>query len=478
MKVMLLNPPSKHSSNVARDLFYGCWCKGKRIAGQDFPPLNLLYLSAILKKDGHDVIILDSQAEKKDLKAVKKDVDAKSPGVIIIPTSSMNIKEDSGVLKILKKDSKCITMAFGSHTTFYPEQSLGFGGLDYAVQREPEYILKDFVNAYDKGEGYNQTKGIAYMKDGKCIVNENYGFIENLDDMPFPDREYIKDFIYFSPLIKKLPWTTALTSRGCPGRCNFCTTVPFYGHRLRFRSAKSVVDEMEEIKKMGYNEVFFRDETFTAHPRRLIEICRSILERKLKISWICNARIGNLNKKNLRLMKKAGCHMIKIGVETGSQTILDNIKKEITVEQTRKTFRLMNRIGMESHAHMMLGCPGETWDTINETIKFIKEINPTTVTFNAFTLFPGAEIYEEMKKKHPEIEATDHDISKEHSIGFHSKLICSLSDEEVGQAIKKAYKAFYFRPSYVLKTLLRIRSLDEFRRIVSAGFDVLSFSRG
>ncbi len=472
---MLLNPPSKYSSNVARDLFYGCWCKGKRIASQDFPPLNLLYLSAILKKDKHDVIILDSQAEKKDLTAVKEAVDSKKPEIIIIPTSSMNIKEDSELLNELKKNNKCITIAFGSHTTFYPEQSLSFGGLDYAVQREPDYIIRDFVNAYSKGKNYNKTKGIAYMNKGKCIINKQYPFIEDLDELTFPDREYIKHFMYFSPLVKRLPWTTALTSRGCLGKCNFCTTVPFYGHKLRFRSAKNVVEEMEEIKKLGYNEVFFRDETFTAHSQRLIEICNIIIERKLDISWICNARIGNLSEKNLRLMKKAGCHLIKLGVESGSQTILNNIKKGITVDMTKDTFRLMNKVGIESHAHMMLGCPGETWKSIDQTIKFIKEINPTTVTFNAFTLFPGAEIYEEVKKKYPDIDGTEHDTSKEHSVGFHSKWICDLSDEEVGKAIKKAYRSFYLRPSYIFKTLLRIRSLNDFRRIVSAGLDVFSY---
>ena len=153
MKVLILNPPSKYSGNVARDLFYGCWCKGKRIAGQAFPPLNLMYVATVLNQR-HDAIIFDSQAEKLNFENTLKKIEKIQPDVIVIPTSSMNIVEDSMNLRKIKEKVKTVTLAFGSHTTFEPGQSLSYGGIDYAVMREPEYIIRDFIDALEKGKNY------------------------------------------------------------------------------------------------------------------------------------------------------------------------------------------------------------------------------------------------------------------------------------------------------------------------------------
>jgi len=479
MKVMILNPPSRYSRNVVRDLFYGCWCKGKRIASAEFPPTSLLYVASVIENEGYDISFLDAQAERKNIEEVKKDISNDQPDIIIIPTSTMSFVEDTLTLKELKEECGAITMAFGSHVTFMPRESLQNDGIDFIVMREPEYIIRDFVNAYANGENYKAINGLGYRENGKIVINPPYPFIENLDEMPFPNRKYISKFVYFNPLVKKLPWTTALTSRGCPGRCNFCSSPSFYGKKLRMRSPENVVAELEQIKEMGYREVFFRDETFTANRKRVLKICDLILEKELDLSWICNARVGTLNKEIMIKMKKAGCHLIKFGVESGVQSILDNINKGIDVNMTRKTFQWANEIGMETHAHVMLGCIGETKETINKTIEFVKEINPTTATFGAFTPYPGTEVFEMVKKRVPEIsDGSACDLSKLHTKGFYNYIFCNLSDEEIGRAIRKAYKNFYLRPSYIFRRLKMVKSLDEFRRVVSAGFNILSFTAG
>jgi len=469
-------PPSKYASNIARDLIYGCWCKGKRIASQKYPPITLLYIATVLKQNGHDVHLLESQAEHLSGEQVQKRVKQISPDIIAFPTSTMTIKEDCEVMKEYKQDIGATVLAFGSHITFEPQKALQFGGIDFGVMREAEYIIRDFANSMGAGKNYEKINGLCYLKNNKLIVNPQYPFIKNLDDLPFPDRTYIKDFMYFSPLVLKLPWTTALTSRGCPGRCTFCTSPTYYGNVLRFRSAKNIVDEIQYLLDLGYKEIFYRDETFTAHNPRLIEICNEIISRNINISWICNARIP-LDRETLTLMKKAGCHYIKIGVESGVQAILDNVKKGIKIEDTIKTFDLMNELGISSHAHMILGCPGETKETIKQTMQFLKRIKPTTVTFNSFTAFPGSQLFDVVKKAHPELDGTEHDASKEHNVGYHSNLFCELLDKELGNAVKDAYRQFYFRPSYILQTLKRIKSLNEFRRITTAGLDILSFVR-
>jgi radical SAM superfamily enzyme YgiQ (UPF0313 family) len=298
-----------------------------------------------------------------------------------------------------------------------------------------------------------------------------------LDELPFPDRELVRDIVYFNPLIKKTPWTTALSSRGCFGKCIFCTSPSFYGNTFRARSPENVVKEMEEIKKMGYNEIFFRDETFTMGMRRTFKICELLLEKDIKISWICNARIGTVNKKLMKLMKDAGCHIIKFGVESGVQRILDNIKKEITIEEIKKTFKSAHEIGIGTHAHVMLGCIGETEKTVNKTIEFVKEIDPATATFGAFTPYPGTELFKTIEKKVPEIgDGTQCDISKLHNFGFYNHIFCDLSDDDVGKAVRKAYRKFYARPAYLLKAVKNVKSLNEFRNKTLASFSVFSFS--
>jgi anaerobic magnesium-protoporphyrin IX monomethyl ester cyclase len=233
------------------------------------------------------------------------------------------------------------------------------------------------------------------------------------------------------------------------------------------------------LKGLGYREVFFRDETFTANRKRTIEICNEIKERDLDMSWICSSRVVTVDNDLMKQMKDSGCHMIRFGVESGDQQVLNNIKKGITVERTKKIFAEANQIGMETHAHVMIGNLGDTKETVEKTIKFVKEIKPTTATFGAFTPYAGTPIFDIVKSKHPEIgDGSASDLSNLHSKGYFSEELCSLSNEEVGNYVRQAYKQFYLRPSYMLRTLAKITSTDELRRTMSAALQVTSYATG
>ncbi|MFH0830252.1 MAG: radical SAM protein, partial [Candidatus Aenigmatarchaeota archaeon] len=330
MKVMLLQPPSRFSKNVARDLVYGCWCKGKRIAAASFPPTTQLSIMTVLKQAGQKVVLLDAQADKMSMEQTKENVRKEAPDVLIIPTTTTTFNEDCQTLSELKTElPKLITMAYGSHVTFRPKDALAKGGLDFCVMREPEWIIRDFCRALDEGKDGKEINGLAFRSGTGIHVNPPYPWIEPLDALPIPDRAPVQDYAYFNPLVRKMPWATATTSRGCPGRCIFCTSPFFYGNNMRFNSAKRVVDEMEYLKELGYKEIFFRDETFTANRPRVMEICRLIRERGIKMSWICNGRVDTVTKEMMAAMKGAGCHQIKFGVESGSQDVLNGINKGI-----------------------------------------------------------------------------------------------------------------------------------------------------
>lgn len=479
MKTIIFIPPSKHAKNVARDLVYGCWCKGKRIAGIQFPPLSLLMVSAVLKKAGLEVELLDAAAEGIDLEESKKRVQGYD--FLIMLTSTMTLNEDAQVLYELKKSNeKLKTIVFGGHVTAEPKSSLERRGVDIVVRREGEYIIRDFLLAVKNNQNWKQCKGISFMDGDQYVENDDYPWISNLDELPIPDRTVLpKDIHYYNPIVKRMPYTTMFTTRGCPGLCTFCSSPTFYGRKIRAMSAERVMQEIRECVRLGYKEIFFRDEIFTAFKERVIEVCDTIIKEKIDITWICSARINSVDKEMMQKMKQAGCHMLRLGVESGVQEILNNVKKGITIEQTKQVMTEAHDVGLDTHAHMMIGIPGETRATIEQTIEFVKEIDPTIVTFGILTPYPGTPLFSELRAHHPEFEdGTCMDISNLHTNSFYNEHFTSLSAEELQKYIRKVYRKFYLRPSYVWRWLKRVKSFDELKRVTLAGTNVFGFIWG
>lgn len=480
-QILVLNPSSKITKNIIRDVMYGCWCKGKRIGGASIPPYSLLSVASVLDRAKLNVKFLDAQAEKIPWDGISKI--AKDCYAVIISTSTMTINEDAAMLGLIKEENpEILTFAFGSHPTFLPQDTLNKGNIDVCIRHEPDFITREIFNKYigiEKGD-WKETRGISFLDDdGNIVHNENYPNINPLDQLPFLKTDFLpKGIEYFNPIVMKLPYITTVTSRGCPAKCTFCTAPYFYGNKLRFRSEEGVVEEMEYYRDRGYFEVYFRDETFTVKKSRTLKICRLIKEKGLeKIPWICNARIGTVDLETLTEMKEAGCHLIKFGVESGNQEILDGVKKDIKVEEIYETFRWTNQIGIETHAHFMLGMPGETLRTLSKTIKFAREINPTTATFTITSPYPGSILYDEVKARFPEIgDGSKTDLSKLHTVGLYNSIFTELEKGILEKAIKQAFRDFYMRPSYWLKTIRRIKSFNDLRRFFLAGTNILDFS--
>ena len=472
--VLVLNPPNEVTKNMIRDLIYGCWCKGKRIGGTTSPPLNLLYIATTLKEAGHNVTFLDAIGEGKTIEDVKKLVSKMD--VVVISTSSMSYREDAKVLQQLKESNpNVLTVIFGAHPTFMPKFCLSNGpGVDIVVRREGEFIIKNVVDNLDGN--WKETKGIGYKDGDNIVLNEEAPTLRNLDDLPIPDRSLLpKDIEYFNPIVKRTPYTNAMTSRGCPAICTFCNVPGFYGN-VRYRSLDSVTKELNMLVDQGYREIWYRDETFTFFKERNRKLCEYIIENKIDISWIANARVGTVNREDMAILVKAGCHMLKFGVESGVQSILNNVKKGATVELARKTFKWAKEVGMGTHAHMMLGMPGDTLETIETSLKFVKEIEPTTVTFGVCTPYPGTEMFELVEKQDPSVrDGKELNLEKLHTTGAFNKYYTSLTDEQLQYLLKKAYRTFYFRPKYVLNKIKEMRSMDELRRTMIAGVNVFQF---
>lgn len=478
MKILALNPTSKYSKNVVRDVLYGCWCKGKRIGGGTVPPFALLEIATILKNDNHDVKLLDAQAEQIPFDTVAKKIN--DYDAVIMQISTMTFKEDADYLLGLKQNNpQLLTVIFGSHPTFMPQYCLAHPGIDVIVCYEPEFAIRDLFRQMDshRNNGWKNVKGIGYRENGENVINEPYPFTD-LNTLPFPDASLLpKEIHYFNPLVRRMPYITTTTSKGCPGRCTFCTAPYFDGKQIRYQNAEYVLGEIEYFIKQGFREIYFRDDTFFVDKKRDAQICNELIKRKLDITWIANARVNLIDKETIALAKKAGCHTIKFGIESGDQEILNRIKKGYQLEQAYQVFKWTNKLGMNTHAHVMIGNPGETKSTIKKTIDFVKKLKPTTATFGICTPYPGTPLFEEVLKNHPEIkDGSNSDLSRLHIEGFYNELFTNLTNKQLKKAVRKAYYKFYLRPTYWLNiAFTQIRSVDDLKRISIASTNVLDF---
>ncbi|MFH1045773.1 MAG: radical SAM protein [Candidatus Omnitrophota bacterium] len=477
IKVLVLNPPSPSSVNVIRDQIYGCWCKGKRIGGASTPPYPLVQIATVLKERGIAVKVIDALGEKIALNELKRDI--AQFDILVVLTSVMTFSEDAQVLRYLKQVHRNIrTVICGALPTFMPEFCLKQEEVDIIVRREPEFVIRDLVDALEKKEPWQNIPGIGYRENGKVVLNADYPLIENLDELPLLNWSLLsKKARYFNPLIRRYPYVTDQTTRGCPERCSFCMSPGFYGRRVRSRSAENVIAGFKKHVREGYKEVYLRDEMFTTFKARNKEICERMIKEHLDLNWICAARVDSLNYEMMSLMKKAGCHAIKFGVESGVQSILDAAKKRITLKQTEDSFRWANQLGIHSHAHVMLGLPGENKQTINQTIDFLKKINPTTATFGIVMPFPGTELFEMVAKNYPEIkDGFALDLKMLHSSSFFTHTFCDLSAKELAYYIKKMHRDFYWRLPYLWQWLMRLRNIADLKRVFKAGMKIVDFS--
>jgi anaerobic magnesium-protoporphyrin IX monomethyl ester cyclase len=477
VNILVLNPSTSSTKNVVRDVLYGCWCSGKRIGGGTVPPFALLQVAAVLKEDGNDVGFLDAQAEQTAVEDIRSRIE--NTNMVIISTSTMTFEEDANTLQSFKDvNPDILTVVFGSHPTFLPEATLSRSGVDVAVRYEPEYVIRDIAKFIKQGRCWKEVQGIAFKVDNHVCKNPQYPFIKDLDELPFLDLSMLpKDIDYFNPIVRRMPYITTSTSRGCPGRCSFCTAPAFDGDHIRYKTAEYVIKEIEYFMNNGFKEVYFRDDTFFVNRKRDRKICKEIVENRFDISWIANARIGMIDKETMEYAKEAGCHTIKFGVESGVQSILNRSRKGYQIRQAHDTFKWANEVGMATHAHCMLGMPGDNETTIKETIKFVKELNTTTATFGICTPYPGAPLYDDVLKIFPEIgDGSSSDLSKLHTDGTFNEVYTDIKKEDLERYVKKAYRSFYMRPKVFLDFIKQIRSIEDIKRITLAGARVLDFA--
>lgn len=478
MKLLFLVPPNVDNLNVLRDSVYGCWCKGNRLGGATVPPHPLVLLATCAKEAGHRVRVIDGLVDPLAPQKVRETIG--DTDMVVIQTSVMAFLDDCDVLGWLKElNPRLKTLVVGAMPTFLPERSLERAEVDFIISGEAEEAIGALCDAIDRGESLQGRPGVGFRDGaGKTVVQGRTPFIHNLDNLPLTDWSLLdhgQD--YFNPIIEKWPYVTELTTRGCFAKCTFCMAPGFYGGKIRGVSADYMLRLLRKYKADGVREIYFRDEMFTSLRARNRQVYRAMIDEKMGFSWVCSSRANAIDEEDLRLMKAAGCHLIKVGVESGSQEILDRVKKGVTLDEVRRTFELCRKIGIKTHAHFMIGNPGETEESVKQTIAFAKEIRPSTATFGILTLYPGTPMWDEIAAERPDIaEKFQLRLKDLHQKSFFPELFSELSADQIQAYMASAHRSFFLRPGYMLERLLDVRSPKQLFNLFKAGSKVIDYA--
>lgn len=363
------------------------------------PPLGLSYLAATLQSGGHEVEILDLLTAKATSSKITHRLEKLRPHVVGSTGPTMVFPSAAKVLKTCKDyDSQIITVMGGPHVSFAVEDSFKRAPwIDYIVLGEGERTLLELVNTLEKKGDQGEVAGIAFKYGEAIAKTQPRPLIQELDEIPLPARHLL-------PLARYRALGTAcsvVSSRGCPYSCIFCSAPKMFGRKVRFRSPRLVVDEMESIRDLCFERVNLVDDTFTLNHKHTEALCREILRRNLKIEWNAYSRVDTLTPDIVDLMRQAGCTFLVFGVESGNQQVMDNIKKGITVEKVRHAVKMTSSAGIKSFASFILGLPGETPETARDTLSLAREIFEAygiQYGFHYLAPFPGTEVYEQARQ--------------------------------------------------------------------------------
>jgi radical SAM superfamily enzyme YgiQ (UPF0313 family) len=438
VKVALVNPPRFRGVPVIREDRCEITDRGSVV-----PPYSLIQIASQLN---HDVWVIDANGKNMGMNEVADALRKIEPDVVVIRFTPTTFDNDMKVAEVAKKLS---STTVGMCWTLIPfaHEILKTSPLDYYVVGDYEVCVSNLIDAIEVGE--NKMQGVAYLGDGEFIVDWSSPAFD-YDSLPLPAYDMIAPLSnYYINTPHGSPFTIMYTSKGCPYSCIYCTV---RRTKWKGRSAESILSELRILKKI-YNvrTVSFFDEIFTFDRNRVVELCERILKEDIKLRWYCNTRVDKVDFELLRLMRRAGCRGISFGVESGSNEILKRAKKGATVEEAEEAVKNAKKAGIKTYLSFMFGLPGESWESVNETIEFVKRVKPNGAQFNIAVPYPGTELYEECVKRGYVGKIMNWRELYQHKAILRTE---QMSKEELEKARLMAYRSMYFNPRWILSNAL------------------------
>ena len=460
MKILLINTfwrvKEKHS----------IW---KRVAGLT-PPIGLMSIAAFLEKQGIEVDIIETNASEFDLSAFSKEFIQQYDFIGISATTNIinNAYTIIDYIKSLHPQSKIIVG--GVHATIMPEEVMQQKNVDFVITGEGEQVLYDFLRTND----ITKVPHVFYRNKGKVAFTHHSNHFVDIDTLPIPAYHKI-DFTNYSLApgsYKRLPGIGVVVSRGCPSLCTFCHG-PLLGRNVRIRSVENIIQEIKLLRDTYHlKEIAFYDDNFTVYKQHTLEFCQRLIDEDIDITWSCFSKVTLVDEELLSIMKKAGCHQILYGIESGDPAILKNIKKYISLERIEQVIKLTKKHHIDVRAAFMLGNPGETEETIKKTIEFAIKLNPDRAIFNITTPFPGTEMYA-WAHEHAFLLTTEWD---KYDLSRPVMELPTVSSDTIMKYYMLSYRKFYFRLRYIMSQLVLLRNWRSFFTYVKIAIKLLYYT--
>ncbi len=467
MKTMFLNPPSYEDFDGGAGSRY----QAKREVWSFWYPTWLAYPAGMIP----GARLLDAPPHGYTVAQTVEE--ARNYDLVVVHTSTPSLLADVRTAEAIKAARPEAVIAFvGGHPTSRPDETLSISeAVDIAGRKEFDYSMVEVAQGID----WAKIAGISYRKNGTIHHNPDRPQLSNeeLDRLPFVTEIYAKnlDYLRYNSPYCQYPYVSMYTGRGCPARCTFCLWPQVtQGHFYRVRSPENVFEEVAAMKEKfpKMKELFFDDDTFTADPPRARRIAQ--LLKPLGITWSTNSR-ANVDYETLKAMKDGGLRLFVVGYETGNAQILKNIKKGVTLERARRFTRDCHELGILIHGTFILGLPGETKETIEESIRFAREMECETIQVSLASPYPGTELFEYLNKNG--YLAFDPMLDES---GYQKCTVTypGLTNDEIYGAVERFYRKFYFRPRYIFKSLRKmVTSAEECKRLLGEGRQFLSTMR-
>lgn len=441
------------------------------------PPLGLAYIGGYLRGNEIDVKILDLAALRLTDEQEKEAIRESDADLIAIAATTNTI---IGAYALAKKAKEvlpnCKVAVGGPHPTMMPERTLReFPEIDYCIVSEAEDTMLELTQRKNDKE----ILGLAYRdKKNKIKLNAPRPLIQDLDKIPFPARDLLPLSRYWTPGVRRYPFATIMTSRGCPYSCTFCSNFKTQGKQFRHRSPANVLAEIDHlVKNYGIKELNLLDDNFTFLPKRVEEICDGLIKRNydLELKTGNGIRADRVTPELLKKMKQAGFYLVAFGIESGNEDILKKMRKGETKEHIRRAVKWAKEAGLLTEGFFMFGNEGEGRKEMLDTIEFAKELDLNFAQFQVYTPVPGSPYYDKIMKEGKVFSQKWEDFN-----AFNEPLF-EYGESKFGLMMemqKRAYKEYYFRPMMILKKFLEVKNLKQFAAYAKTGLAVAKFSMG
>jgi radical SAM superfamily enzyme YgiQ (UPF0313 family) len=500
--VLLVNPPTPDGA---------IWIRSQHRVGRRsrenmvWPQVSLAQLAALLSPT-YSVKVVDAVAERMGWAAFEQVVRQERPKYYVTQLTAPTLQNDL-YGTFLAKAVGATTFAFGTHITPMPRETLKpFPSLDYGLRGEPDLTLRDVIDhlegrQFDRPENiqtlfrkhdaqceprtlsmgadgrpdWSFAKGLVWRRGDDVVVNPDRPFIADLDDLPMPRHELLPLQKYLMPLIKG-PFTFIVTSRGCPAGCTYCIKHVSYGPTMRLRSPAKLVEEIALLGELGVHNIHMYADLFTVNRDQVVGLCNGLIEAGLKVRWTCNSRVDFVDEEMLSLMARSGCYYIAWGLESGSKEILAHARKGVDPDRARQSLAWARAAGIKNWGYFIIGLPGETVDTIKQTIAFAKSLPLDIALFHIAAPYPGTPFFFEVVRNgwfRPGVRWEEVDMDESTVLDYPH-----LKAEELEYWQKRAFREWAMRPGPIM-TYFRMLLSDKrtFRSALEVGLQHLGWTR-